>query len=367
MKNSPEGDHHDRPKLERHLWSLTLLLGLGVFMALPFVLQSGAVFFLPLTGAFVVAVILAPLADRLVRIGLPNGPATLVALLLFIALSVLVVVAIMQPAIALFTRLPELGDKASDMLQGLAASLGPLGEKLHLERLTQDATTAAAGTTILATVAVNTPGALLEFGVTLLLAYFFLRARVDIKRTLLLERESVSASLTAARTVREVQDKVSHYVGTVAIINLGVGMLVAFGTWAFGLANPIMWGGLAAILNFIPYLGPMAIALLLGITGLVELGSIGLGLLPALTYLGLHAVEANAITPAIIGQRLVMSPAGLLIGLTYFSWVWGTAGAILAIPLTIIIGVVLGRIGRPNVLGFIFGEPLFVTHPAGSD
>jgi predicted PurR-regulated permease PerM len=354
-------------KLDRHLSSLTLLIGFALFLALPFVLSAGAAFFLPLVSACVITVILAPLADRMVRLGLSNGIASALSIVFFAAVSVVVIVAIMQPAIALLAKLPELSVRATEILRDLKHWLGALGPAVDLERVFRDTSVLTAGSDLLTTMALSTPGALLEYFLTLLLVYFFVRSRVGIKRALLLERDTVSASLTAARTVRDVQDKVSHYVGTVALINLGVGAVVAGGTWLLGLENPIMWGGLAAILNFIPYAGPIVTTLLLGITGIVEFGSVWFGMVPALCYLGLHAVEANLITPAIVGRRLLMHPASLLIGLSYFTWIWGAPGAVLAIPLTIIIGVVLDRIGRPNLLGYLFGEPLFLPPDAGAE
>lgn len=360
MSKRPDPISATEQLLDRHLSSLTLLIGFALFLAMPFVLQAGAVFFLPLTAAVVISVILAPLADRLVRLGLSNGLASGVAILFFAAVSVVVIVAIMQPALALVTKLPELGARATEILQGLKLWLGPLGKSFDLEALAAGSSALTAGSEFLTALALSTPGALLEYFLTLLLVYFFVHSRVGIKRSLLLERDSVSASLTAARTVRDVQDKVSHYVGTVTLINLGVGAVVAIGAWLFGLENAVMWGGLAAILNFIPYVGPLVTALLLAITGIVEFGSLWFGMLPAACYMALHAVEANAVTPAIVGQRLLMHPASLLIGLSYFTWIWGAPGAILAVPLTIIVGVVLDRIGRPNLLGYMFGEPLFL-------
>ena len=340
---------------------IILLLGAGIILALPFALKFGAVFFLPLTSALVVSIILSPLADRLVRFGMPNAVASLACLILFTVMTAVFITAIAQPAFALVERLPDLGSKAAETARGVANWLGPMADRLHVERLAQESSVSTAGAAMLGAVAAGTPTVLLNYLLVLLLSYFFVSSRVKIKRSLLLERDSVNATLSAARTVRELQDKVSHYVGTVTIINIGVGMVVAFGAWLFGLENPVMWGGFAAILNFVPYVGPLATFALLALTGVVELGSIALGLAPAACYLILHFVEANAITPSIVGQRLVIHPATLLIGISFFSWVWGAVGAILAIPLTIMLGVLLDRIGKPNIMGFLFGEPLFAA------
>ena len=122
-----------------------------------------------------------------------------------------------------------------------------------------------------------------------------------------------------------------------------------------------MWGGLATLLNFIPYIGPLAMTALLTLFGLGTADTVFLGLIPPVAYVVLHVFEANAITPAILGRRFTMNPVMILLAFSYFTWIWGAVGALLSVPILLMLTAFFDHIGRPNLLGFIFGEPLFQT------
>ncbi|MEC8772965.1 MAG: AI-2E family transporter, partial [Pseudomonadota bacterium] len=160
---------------------------------------------------------------------------------------------------------------------------------------------------------------------------------------------------------RAVQDRVAAYILTVGSINAMVGVVVALGAWALGVDAPIMWGGLAALLNFLPYVGPIVMVALLGLFGIGTADTIVLGLVPATAYLVLHTIEANLITPAVLGARFTMNPVMILIALSYFTWIWGVFGALLSVPILLMLTALFDHIGRPNLVGFVFGEPLFAT------
>ena len=155
------------------------------------------------------------------------------------------------------------------------------------------------------------------------------------------------------------QDRVAAYILTVGLINALVGVVVALGAWALDVDAPIMWGGLAAILNFLPYIGPTIMVGLLALFGIGTTETVFLGLIPAAAYLALHAVEANVITPSILGARFTMNPVMILIALSYFTWIWGVFGALLSVPILLMLTALFDHVGRPNLIGFIFGEPLF--------
>ena len=159
--------------------------------------------------------------------------------------------------------------------------------------------------------------------------------------------------------MHDVQDRVAKYILTVTLINTGVGLIVASGAWALGMNAPIMWGGLAALLNFLPYVGPLTMFAILALFGLGTADTMLVGLVPALSFLGLHTVESNVVTPAILGARFTMNPVLILIALSYFSWIWGIPGALLSVPILLTLTAVVDHLGRPNLLGFLFGEPLF--------
>jgi predicted PurR-regulated permease PerM len=203
---------------------------------------------------------------------------------------------------------------------------------------------------------------LVEILLTIMLAFFMIEARVRLRRRLLLQREAVDATLKAARVMRAVQDRVAAYILTVGLINLGVGVIVGLGAWAMGLNAPVMWGGLAALLNFLPYVGPM---IMVGIVALFGLGTADqplIGLMPAAAYLALHTVESNVVTPSVLGARFTMNPVMILLALSYFTWIWGVTGALLSVPILLALTALVDHLGRPNLIGFLFGEPLFATN-----
>jgi predicted PurR-regulated permease PerM len=351
----------------RLISALVLLLAIGLIFALPFVLSIGSVVFLPPVSAIVLSIVLSPLADKFAHWHLPNILASLLSLIVFIAVLVLALVLILRPAVNMFDSLPAMIDNIGDKFAQLRGSLewvtrlndqvakiagGAEGQKVVL-----------AGPSFLQELALATPSVVVEVLMTFLMAFFMIESRVHLRHRLMHHHSPMGASIKAMRVMRDVQDRVAKYILTVALINAGVGVIVTIAAWAMGMQAPIMWGGIAALLNFLPYVGPLAMICLLALFGLGTADSILLGLVPALSFLGLHAVESNVITPSILGARFTMNPVMILLALSYFSWIWGVAGALLSVPILLILTAMIDHLGRPNLVGFIFGEPLFSTSP----
>ncbi|HEY6814350.1 MAG TPA: AI-2E family transporter [Croceibacterium sp.] len=347
----------------RLISSLVVLLTIGLFLALPFVLSIGSVVFLPLVTAIILTIVLSPLADKLAQLGLPNFIASFLALALLLVVIALALGAVLSPALALIADMPAMIDRIGrhfSEMQGALAWFSQLNEKVAgIIGTDRNEQVVLAGPTMLEQLAFATPTVLLEVLLTFLMAFFMIEARVRMRRRLLLDRQHFGATLKAARVMRDVQDRVGAYILTVGLINVGVGLVVTLGTWAFGLPYPIMWGGLAALLNFLPYVGPLAMMALLTLFGLGTADTPLVGLIPAAAYLGLHTVESNVVTPAVLGARFTMNPVLILFALSYFSWIWGMTGALLSVPLLLTITALVEHLGRPNIIGFMFGEPLF--------
>ncbi|MXP15610.1 AI-2E family transporter [Altererythrobacter confluentis] len=347
----------------RLISALVLLLGAGFFLALPFVLSIGSVVFLPVVTALVLTIMLSPLADRLAAWGLPNTLASIVALLSFFAILLMALALILQPAIDLFERVPAMAEKVGERFTEFQAEFAWIS--ITNDRLAEVTGQSNGREVVLATpsvmqqLAFATPSVVLETLLTLLMTFFMIEARVRMRRHLLLDRTSFGTSIKAARAMREMQDRVAAYILTVTWINGCVGVVVALGAWALGVEAPVMWGGLAALLNFIPYIGPLIMTALLALFGIGTAETAFLGMIPALAYLGLHTVESNIVTPSILGARFTMNPVMILIALSYFSWIWGVFGALLSVPILLMLTAFFDHVGRPNLVGFFFGEPLF--------
>jgi predicted PurR-regulated permease PerM len=378
-ESAPAGDQ-ETPKSPRMTFAaqelrlisaLVILIGIGLFLALPFVLSIGSVVFLPIVTALILTILLSPMADHLSGWGLPNALASLAALIVFMMVVILALSLVMQPAVTLFDQVPMMANKVGEHFtrwRNEFSWIAVANERLaDLIGGSRDREVVVATPSVLQQLAIATPSVILKTLLTLLMTYFMLEARIRLRHRLLFDRASFGSSVKAARVMREVQDRVSAYILTVGWINACVGIVVTAGAWALGLEAPIMWGGLAAILNFVPYIGPLVMTALLALFGIGTADTVLLGLVPAFFYIGLHAIESNVITPSILGARFTMNPVMILIALSYFSWIWGIFGALLSVPILLTLTAFFDHVGKPNVIGFIFGEPLFQSNFFGTE
>ena len=331
--------------------ALVMLLGIGLFLALPFVLSIGSVVFLPLVTAAILSIVLSPLADQLMRLGLPNLFSSVLALLLFLGLVVLAFALILVPAITLVDDLPGMVTKASQQVVRLRNNLDWLNDiNRAVARLTGRAPgreVVVATPSIIEQLAVATPSVILETLLTLLMSFFMIESRLRLRQHLLFDRTSFGSSLKAARLVREIQDRVGSYILTVALINTCVGLITALGAWALGWNAPIMWGGIAALVNFVPYVGPLTMIGVLALVGVATYDTVAMGLVAPLAYLGLHAVESNIVTPAVLGRRFTVNPVMILFSFSLFTWIWGVLGALLSVPILITLTAAFDHLESP--------------------
>lgn len=347
---------------DRLLGALALIGGAGFLLAFPFALQAGAEFFLPLTAALVIAIALVPFLEWMERRGVPSKLAALVAVVFFLTICNVALVLIIVPATDWFRILP-------DRISQIQANLAPLIDFYsQLQRLVDETVQMLASGPVAAaqTAAVEAPRSLLELAATsapsaiiqmlfaLLVIYFFLASWTSLRNQTISSRESFDGALTIARVIQNVVDATSAYVTTIAIINISLGIAVAITLYLIDMPSPLMWGGIVALLNFIPYFGPILAAILLALGGLMIFNDVWLALLPALIQVSFHVVEANVITPLVLGRRLTMNPLLILVSLSFWGWVWGTPGALLAVPLLIILQTVITAAGRPDIAGFLF-------------
>ena len=352
---------------DRLLASLTLIAGMGLALALPFALKAGAEFFLPVTAALVIAVALVPVLEWLERRRVPAAVAALLCVLFFLAAANIALAAIIVPAAQFFRMLPE-------KIGQIQMNIKPLVDLYSsLNKYVDDTAMrlAAGGAEKMASVAQSTgvpPRSLIElvasaaptvfiqifFGA--LVVFFFLSGWTRLRRRTITSRSSFDGAMATARVIQDVVDDTSSYLGTITVINLSLGLFVAFALWIMGMPFPLMWGGIVALLNYVPYFGPIAAALLLALGGLMVFSDIWVAMVPAFILIGAHLIEANAITPLIVGHRLTISPIMILISLSFWGWVWGTPGALLAVPLLIILQTVIGAAGQPDIAGFLFEQ-----------
>ena len=358
-------------KRVRLLAAVALFMGLLVVIALPFALSLGAEFFLPTAAALVIAIALVPLLEWFERRGLPSALASIASLILFILFASFVVASIVLPAIDYFALIPERIDRIRETVMPIIQYYAQLEAFIEdaFSGMSADGTnTAVAVTTpdsVLDLFATSAPIALIQMFYAMLVIFFFLSRWTAMRESTITSRGSFEGALTTARVIGQVVDATSTYIGTITFINVSLGIVTAFALWIIGMDSPIMWGGIVAVTNFIPYLGPIAATLLLAVGGLMAFADPWAALLPPLLFVVFHMIEANVLTPFVVGKRVQVSPLLILISLSFWAWIWGVVGALLAVPLLIIIKTVIAAAGTPDIAGFLF-EHGTLTH-AGED
>lgn len=354
---------------DRLLAALALIFGAAFCLGLPFALQAGAEFFLPLTAAIVIAIALVPLLEWLERRGMPSALAAFLALATFLAIINAALAIIVVPATGWFARLP-------DSIPRIQSNLAPLIDFYStLQRFvdrtlmsvasgteaTAQAVAATAPTSVVDYFITSAPAAAIQLFFAVLVIFFFLSGWTRLRKGTIRRRGSFDGAMQTARVIQNVVDATADYLATITMINAILGLTVSLLLWALGMPSPFMWGGIVSICNFVPYLGPIVAAVLLGLGGLMTFDAVGIALLPALIFIGVHLVEANLITPLVLGKRLTINPLLILVSLSFWGWVWGTPGALLAVPLLLILQTVLASTGTPDLAGFLFEHGTLTT------
>jgi predicted PurR-regulated permease PerM len=188
------------------------------------------------------------------------------------------------------------------------------------------------------------PGILISTIATLLLTYIFLRhadtvllKSVQLAPQWHLKREIVNAT-------RSAQQELSRYMLTIGVINLVLGAMLALALWLLDIPNPLLWGGIAALFNFAPYLGPLLTLIVLGVAGFSEANTPLEALAVPGVFLLLHIIESWIFTPLFVGRRLALDPVVTFITLLALGAMWGVAGLLLAMPLLTCVKIVAERV-----------------------
>lgn len=177
-----------------------------------------------------------------------------------------------------------------------------------------------------------------------ILCYFFL----VFGDKLLLHAVMIAPTLAEKRItvdiVRSIQSDVSRYMVTITLINVVLGLATAAAMWWLGMPSPLLWGALAALLNYAPYVGPLVLIVLLAVAGLFQYDTLGAALMPALAYLGLNAIEGQFLTPMLLGRSLSLNPVIILLWLMFWGWLWGIPGFLLGVPMLVAFKIVCSRV-----------------------
>ena len=340
----------------------TIFLG-GLFalavLAACFVAQTIVV---PVVMAYVLKLLLQPLVRTMARWHFPRPIAAIVAMLILAVVLFALGAALSMPAASWGKTLSEGIPRLEERLKPLLGSLSGLQDFLA------KAQQAAGGAKNAAPIAVERVGvfdilfsgtrAALDAVVTTTVVLFFLmlsgdtflRRAVEILPNFEHKRRAVEIS-------QQVEQDVSTYLFTIILMNTMVGIAVGAVMWLCGMGDPLLWGALAFILNFVPILGPLFGVGLFVVAGFMQFADAGAALLPGALYLGIHVIEGELVTPALLARRFTLNPVAVILSLIFWYWMWGVPGAVLAVPMLAISKILCDRIESVRAVGhFLEGE-----------
>lgn len=308
------------------------LLLLGAF------LYFGRAILLPILAAAVVSLTLAPLVKEAKRRGVPPWITAILIVAAGLGVMGLAVTVIAAPVSEWIGRAPEIGATIKDKLTVFDQPLASLHQlSTALFGNTDGALNINTSTSsiVLPVMAYLTPaaGGLLLFFGTLL---FFLVGQIELRANLVSMFGNRDAKLRFLKIMRDIERNLAGYLTVVTFINVALGIIVALGAYLVGYPNPVIFGVLAAFLNYVPYFGPGIMVIVLFGVGLVTFPSISYAIIAPLGLIALTTAEGHFITPTIVGRRLTLNPLIVFVALAFWTWMWGPLGAFLAVPLSIV-------------------------------
>lgn len=160
----------------------------------------------------------------------------------------------------------------------------------------------------------------------------------------------------AVEIARATEAAVSAYLSTSFLVNLVEGAVVAGVLWLLGMPNVLLWGALVTLFEFVPYLGALAATIVLTVAGLTTFPELSRALLIPGSFLAINLLQANVVTPMLLGHRLTLNPVAIFVGLAFFFWIWGVPGAFLAVPLLASLKIFCDHIESLAAIGEFLGQ-----------
>jgi predicted PurR-regulated permease PerM len=347
--DAPPGERPQRPRPRSPAATIVLAV-----LAVAYTLWAAQDLILPVLLAMFLALIGNPIIRMLQRMYVPRFLGALLVLALGISGTVLLAGQLVQPAAEWIREVPREFGQLAPKLRSLAKPMQ------DANRAAENIARAAGGESSSKPVQVvktevndpykalvTTPRMLASVLAVVLLTFFFMVYGESLQRHAIALLPDRQKKRLTVEILHAIEIEMSRYVLTISIINALLGLAYAgclYGLLGVPLDDALLWGTMAAILNFAPYVGP-----LIGMVVMLAMGFLTYhpwqSLLPAAIYLGLHTLEGQLVTPIVLGKRMALSPLLLILALMVFGWLWGILGLLLAVPLLVCVKIVLSRVG----------------------
>jgi predicted PurR-regulated permease PerM len=335
----------------------------GLFLlAMFYTLHLAQAFFLPVVLAILLDFLLSPVVRTLRKIGLPEPLGAAIVMLGLLAVLVIGVYRLAGPASEYIARAPESIETVREKLRAMRGSVEQVTDAAEqVERAAagdeaQAQQVEIKGPSLTRQLFGGTTAVLSTATVVIFLTYFLLAAGDLFLQKLVGVLPQFKDKRVAVTIARETEAQISLYLFTTTLINIGVGVVTGIAVYLLGLPNAVLWGVVAAVLNFVPYVGAVANTVLLALAAFIAFEDTGRALLVPGTFLALNLIESNLITPTIYGNRMKLNTVALFVGLVFWWYIWGVPGAILAVPIMATLKIACDHIESLAPIGEFLGK-----------
>ncbi|MFL5561574.1 MAG: AI-2E family transporter [Gemmatimonadaceae bacterium] len=347
-------DHHRRPT------AITIL----TLLALLYTLYFARDFLIPIVYAVLLNFLLSPVIRAFARWRIPPSLSAAVLVLGLLAALGGASYALASPAQRWATSAPQTLARAESKLHHLIRPVQQVSSQVEQAAGAVGKTggkdvpqvVVAAGPSISSRIFGTTEKLVAAILEIVILLYFLLAGGDLFLQKLIKVLPHFNDKLKAVEIARATEAAVSAFLTTALMVNVAEGTLVALALWGIGLPNAPLWGVVVALLEFVPYLGAAAAVVILGLAGLTTFDSVGHALLAPGAFLLINLVQANVVSPLLLGHRLTLNPVAIFIGLTFFFWIWGVPGAFLAVPVLATFKIFCDHIESLAAVGEFLGQ-----------
>jgi len=347
MENDERTEPKEIPKIQpmRKPLSVTALSVFGLFvLALFYTFYFAREFFLPLTLAWILSLLLKPAVRGMTKMKIPPALGAAVVLIVLISVVAGGLLLLSGPASTWIQRAPESFAKVEGKIRGMVDRAQPITKAAEtVESMAKDASETPQVEIkkpgLLNSVWNQTKGMVIILIEVFVLLYFFLAAGDILTLKLVQVLPRLQDKKKAVEILRETEEGISSYLVSMTLVNLFEGTMIGLGLALMGMPNPLLWGVLAFFANYIPYIGAMIAGTIVTVVALVSFDSASHALIAPMIYFGVNFAD-NFIAPYVMGRRLVLNPLVVFVAVMFWGWIWGIIGVLLAVPITMTLKII---------------------------
>jgi predicted PurR-regulated permease PerM len=363
-----EKERSEPPRLQpiQRPWRATAVAIIGLFLlAVFYTFYFAREIFLPVTLAWILNLLLRPILNFLRRCHIPDAIGAGVLLIGIVGIFTAGLLLVSEPATAWLSKAPEMIEEATDRIHDAlrpAESIQKAASKVEKFSVTtppEDNTPKVElqKPSLMNTVLSKTTRFIMLTGETIVLLYFLMASGDLLMLKTIQALPKFKDKKRAVEIANEMQQQVSRYLGAVSIVNMIEGTVIGIGLALVGMPNPVLWGVLAALVNYVPYLGAMFCVTCITVVSLVTFESLAHALLAPAIYVAVN-VSDNFISPLFIGKRMVLNPLIVFLAVLFWGWIWGIVGVLIAVPLTMAFKIFCDHFKMLAPIGeMLAGEP----------